>query len=107
MNDGPREMALFERVSNVQAACLRHEALDEFVVNRFGHDDPARGYATLATRLERTDQGRRHRQVEPGISANDDGAFAARFGGHDAVEMLRRKLLDAPADFVASGEQNN
>src|SRR5205807_9857099 len=46
-------------------------------------------------------------QVEPGVFANDDGALAAHFAGDDAIVMCRGKFLDAVADVVAAGKEDN
>ena len=64
---------------------LLGEAVDQLLV----HEDAARRDAALAARLEGADEAARHRQVEPGVLADDDGALAAHLAGDDAVVNAR------------------
>ena len=83
------------------------ELLGEAVEELLGDEDAARRDAALAAGLEGADEAAVDRQIEPGVLADDDGALAAHLAGDDAIVMLGRQLLDALADVVAAGEQDD
>src|SRR5437667_9245389 len=70
------------------------------------YDQPARGDAALPAGLEGADQAARDREIELGVRADDDGAFAAGLAGDDAIRQTRRDFADAFADVVAAGEED-
>ncbi len=107
MDDGPGEIAGVQRIADAQALRRGDELVGEGVEERFGDEDAAGRDAALAAGLEAADEGAVDGQVQPGVGADDDGAFAAHLAGHDAIVMLGRQLLNALAHVVAAGEQHH
>ncbi len=90
--------------------CKRRAAATNFSTKRsisFSWTKHPTPYARTADRsLKSTfiDDRTAHRQIEAGIRADDHRCLAAHLGGHDAVEMVRRQLLNAFAHVVTAGK---
>ena len=107
MNHRARKGRRVERLAYVQPIYRLHERVDKAVRQLLRNENAAGRNATLARRLERTENRSSDSKFEPGILTNDDRAFAAHFAGDNAIGKINRQLLDAFTDGVAARKQHD
>src|SRR5262249_21174656 len=89
VNQRPCKVAPIQRVADAKPLRHVHELGRKLVKDRLSDKNAASGDAALAACLVSAQNATGDRQVHPRIIADDDGALAAHFAGHNTIEVVR------------------